>query len=316
MSYQNHSIKPLAITILLLACIISIRFSFEKTTPRRLKTHHQPNKDEKLAFHKAFLAAQEDFQVASKESFNFFDNVRSSDWNLLKDRVKNRQNHFRPDPASYLNVPGNWYMGNFESDFTCPHERKIGGLGDGSKWICDPHRIGPQIRARKERGGNGCLVYSVGSNGNFLFELSLKDMIGEDCEVHVFDVVNFKDETPPGVFFHSWGFKSKNNLVNNPYLRSFEETVAHLGHKGKVIDIFKIDCEGCEWDIYQDLLSADVRMNQILVEVHNKPRIDFFESLQRAGYVTFHKESNLIGARPDNVAVEYAMVKLAPEFFQ
>jgi len=50
---------------------------------------------------------------------------------------------------------------------------------DGAKWVCDPHRI-----AKKK----DCLVYSVGSFGNTVFERGVKSEIGEHCEVHTFDV--------------------------------------------------------------------------------------------------------------------------------
>ena len=50
---------------------------------------------------------------------------------------------------------------------------------------------------------------------------------------------------------------------------SMQETVKELGHENRVIDILKIDCEGCEWFTYKDWLEFDIR--QILVETHNAP---------------------------------------------
>ena len=94
-----------------------------------------------------------------------------------------------------------------------------------------------------------------------------------------------------------------------------KETVEELGHAGRTIDIFKIDCEGCEWNTYAEWFNSGVTLKQILVEVHSSPlgKADkFFTALQEEGYVTFHKEPNLY---TEGKCVEYALLKLEPSFF-
>jgi hypothetical protein len=34
----------------------------------------------------------------------------------------------------FYEEPARWYMNNFEPDFTCAQERRVGGVGDGPKW--------------------------------------------------------------------------------------------------------------------------------------------------------------------------------------
>lgn len=149
---------------------------------------------------------------------------------------------------------------------------------------------------------NGCLVYSVGSNGDFRFEEGFQKLIPGACEIHTFDFTDYSGRVPPGknIFFHHWGLKpsyTENKTThsnrfqqvippNKPF-KTFQETIEELGHVGRPIDVFKIDCEGCEWSTYKDWIGADMR--QILVEVHLVPPIaqDFFSDLQKAGYVTF-----------------------------
>lgn len=149
---------------------------------------------------------------------------------------------------------------------------------------------------------NGCLVYSVGSNGDFRFEEGMQAVLPGVCEIHTFDFTNFAYKVPKGknIFFHNWGLKPSYTEtkvaksggfgqldIRNKAFKTFQETIKELGHEGRPIDIFKIDCEGCEWATYKDWINADMR--QILVEVHRVPEIaqDFFSDLQKAGYVTF-----------------------------
>jgi hypothetical protein len=86
-----------------------------------------------------------------------------------------------------------------------------------------------------------------------------------------------------------------------------------LGHGGRTIDIFKIDCEWCEWFTYQQWLSQDLR--QLLVETHNAPMPHaqgFFLDLHDAGYVIFSKEANYQNGAG---GVEFAFLKLSTDFF-
>jgi hypothetical protein len=85
-----------------------------------------------------------------------------------------------------------------------------------------------------------------------------------------------------------------------------KDTITELGHRGRVIDVFKIDCERCEWTTFDGWFDAGATLRQIQVEVHQSPADkvhDFFLDMQKAGYVTFHKEPNVQFA--DGNCVEY-----------
>eukprot|EP00540_Astrosyne_radiata_P023186 CAMPEP_0116864376 /NCGR_PEP_ID=MMETSP0418-20121206/24785_1 /TAXON_ID=1158023 /ORGANISM="Astrosyne radiata, Strain 13vi08-1A" /LENGTH=150 /DNA_ID=CAMNT_0004499585 /DNA_START=114 /DNA_END=566 /DNA_ORIENTATION=- len=132
--------------------------------------------------------------------------------------------------------------------------------------------------------------------------------------------------------YHEWGIQpsgTKQTKAQNTYIglqaeratdpnqefKTLLQTVEALGHEGRKVDVFKIDCEGCEWLIYKELLEVDLR--QILIEVHDfVPNVitDFFQSLHDAGYVMFHKEPNIQfgGGR----CVEFSFLKLAKSFFE
>jgi hypothetical protein len=101
-----------------------------------------------------------------------------------------------------------------------------------------------------------------------------------------------------------------------------KDTITELGHSGRVIDIFKIDCEGCEWTTFDGWFDAGATLRQIQVDVHQFPAstnsrpikftISFFLDMQKAGYVTFHKEPNIQFA--DRNCVVYAFLKLEDSF--
>jgi len=146
------------------------------------------------------------------------------------------------------------------------------------------------------------------------------------CEYHIFDVDNYavmaQQVGLERVFFHHWGLGSQNDksarqkLKSGQMLKGLHDTVRELGHENlEAIDIFKIDCEGCEWTTFQDWVSPNMpRLQQIQVELHKAPLevIDFFDTLEYAGYVRTHKEPNIqFGAS----CVEYAFLKLDREFF-
>ena len=74
-----------------------------------------------------------------------------------------------PSKGKYVNW--NW----FES-ISCPLNQFRLAQNDGGKVICDPYRL----------EGEDCLVYSIGSNGDFQFEEAIKK-INPRCEIHTFD---------------------------------------------------------------------------------------------------------------------------------
>jgi hypothetical protein len=178
----------------------------------------------------------------------------------------------------------------------------------------------------------GCVVYSVGSNGDFTFELGIQNAVGGAgvCEIHIFDPGNFGPKIPKELeaTYHRWGIanETKNMTSNTVYkfennqgnvFLSFEDTIKALGHEGlEMIDIFKIDCEGCEWEVYEDWLKPSLpSIQQILVEVHKAPMdkvLSFFDRLMAEGYVIFHKEPNI---QYDPSCIEYAFLKLHKDFF-
>ena len=73
--------------------------------------------------------------------------------------------------------------------------------------------------------------------------------------------------------------------------------------------------EKCEWQTYQDWVAPGIpRLQQLQIEVHGVPgntALSFFDMLETAGYLRFHKEPN-IQFNPG--CIEYGMVKVDTDF--
>jgi len=277
------------------------------------------------------LSCNLNYETAKRQSLGFFDDMTEIQWELMRDRVQKRINHCtdsdnfcpkNPNQPLINGKAGDWYQDNWEPDFTCQFERRIGGMGDGPKWVCDPHRIARDA----EDPEDGCLVYSIGSSGQFSFEEAILKEISPHCEIHTFDPeeqgTDFSIRAPDGVHYHAWGVENKrSDLTLTGQYKTLQDTFEELGHADRTIDIFKIDCEGCEWTTFSDWFDAaeqnNIILRQILVEVHSvNEHVDrFFETLQSEGYVTFHKEANIKYAYGNFYAIEYAMLKLDASFY-
>lgn len=268
-------------------------------------------------------SSNDDFALAHSESLGFFPDIAENDWRRIKAKTRSMQPE-RVAKAGKIEM-GCWFQNHFEPDFAWRHERRIGKRGDGGKWTCDPHLIQEQKR---------CLVYSIGSNGDPTFEQAVLEEIGSHCEVHTFDFDNFTDIVQgAGSTYHQWGLSNETGTVPHPkrrgetaQMKTLADTVKLLGHEGRVIDLFKIDCEGCEWTTVSSWFEADRTLRQVLIELHSTipggdvllPQTpNFFRTMYDNGYVVTHKEPNIMFWDPPNKikALEYVFLKLHPSFF-
>jgi len=311
--------RAYGVTVILMTLLLLFSFSpFDWTQKGTLQSYEA----EGSSFNGIAMVprgAQSDFQLALHESLGFFNDIPARKWKIKKSSSKQLVYEHSKTAASGTEDDISaqmYYERNWDPEFSCSFEASIGVAGsDGEKWVCDPHRL----TDRKD-----CLVYSIGSNGNFDFEEDLHRRL-PNCEIHIFDPTDHSqamwNRGLDGSNFHAWGLESSygqpipsSNLVlgNLAGLRflSLPKTMEALGHVGRRIDILKIDCEGCEWSTYKDVLEQDIR--QVLVEVHfvNDLTEPYFNAFHDEGYVIFHKEPNVL----NRACVEFGFLKLAKEF--
>ena len=229
-------------------------------------------------------------------------------------------------------------LDSFEDSVRKPaHE---GGLGLGPKGDASSSGgDGDELIVGLRRLRRGCIVYSFGSNGDDQFE---SDILKKTfCKVFTFDpTMSLEQEKmlSPGVLrnFHKIGLAKYDGVME---IRSTEREVRSLKRimkdlKHKRIDILKVDIEGAEYDVFEELSSSGFPdIGQILVEVHafkdfqelnktggvaqipSKLRIKLdklFRDLEGAGFRLFHKEINVLWTHPmySNMGVEYAFLRV------
>lgn len=137
------------------------------------------------------------------------------------------------------------------------------------------------------------------------------------CEIHVFDFSqNYtrQKNADRNIHFHRWGLYGSGQATRGAVWKTLPQIMQALGHQGRTIDIFKVDCEGCEWDCFQDWIGLDIR--QILIETHALPEnkslgLQFFDSFVQNNFVMFSKEVNPWGG---GQYVEFSYIKLHPDF--
>ena len=54
-----------------------------------------------------------------------------------------------------------WFQSNWQPVFRCLDDQRVGNVGEGGKWLCDPECL--IVKGH-------CLVFSIGSNNQFDFE--------------------------------------------------------------------------------------------------------------------------------------------------
>ena len=279
-----------------------------------LACEHKTN----IAIEKAFFS-----------SYGLFDDISNLMWERISKRYKETSIYKYPsDPLRNIEDEQKWLNENLIPNFSCPHVERV-GKGEGVKYICYPDRI---VRTKEEverknrfdkvgdKGEADCLVYSIGCAGDFSFEYALAERYDKQCEIHVFDPANWErkeDVEKKKIHYHAWGIKSSYDLESKSVVwpkgrrggfKTFEETLDLLGHHNRTVDLFKIDCEGCEWSTYRDWLKFGFR--QILMETHGVPQpqggngrwyqkpmdvTQFYKDFEEHGYALFSTDQNGLG---------------------
>jgi FkbM family methyltransferase len=199
-------------------------------------------------------------------------------------------------------------------DKLCEIERfgsKYGG------WVIAPKRINSES-----------IIYSFGIGEDASFDVDMIQRFG--VKVHAFDPTPksiewvHRQNFPANFILHEYGLadfdgESLFNPPENPHyvsytilerpstkmnaicvqMKKLETIMKDLGHTK--IDLLKMDIEGAEYRVIEELINSNIRPNQLLIEFHHrfpgvgiKKTKDAIEKLRKIGYSLFSiSESHL-----------------------
>lgn len=170
----------------------------------------------------------------------------------------------------------------------------------------------------------GCLVFSIGSNGEPSFEQAILN--STPCEVHTWDHT-LNDEKiqavrkVPGINLHLLGIGSEAAAAHDNFT-SLSKMLA--GVQQEYIDVLKMDVEGGEWQILEDWYKSgrgSLPVSQLIVEFHSDFAVNgvegtvapVFEMLALDGFRVFAVEPNYycLGGACAATYVEYSFIKVS-----
>jgi len=150
------------------------------------------------------------------------------------------------------------------------------------------------------RAQQPCVAYSFGVGGNYEFEAYIVSQW--HCAVHAFDPTRELRELherskPAGVVFHYKGLRGRHALPSQTVVNSYGSIdmsilsdlpflLAENNHR--YVDVLKIDCEGCEWAVFNSLDAEWLgrHVQKLLVEVHFRGAYPTKQQLRKFWNVT------------------------------
>ena len=168
-------------------------------------------------------------------------------------------------PVTRTYFQSNWHPGS-DADGQCCRMHRYGNSGDGGKMVCDSDL--------SELADLPVLV-SVGSANEFSFEEDMHRRYPQ-MQIHVFDGTVKSPKVPSFITYHDKNLNS--------------QTASILSRFKKYI--LKIDCEGCEYDVFEHINTH--RIMQILIEVHGDRYLRRGSSLARSNLANVKKLMGLL----------------------
>lgn len=133
---------------------------------------------------------------------------------------------------------------------------------DGSWPLCSGVAIPPPSK---------CLAYGVGVGGLPAFDSAFPQELG--CSMRAFDPTIDPPSYPSGVLFKRIGLSGENHLDASMPVATLSTLQGLENEQGRPLLVLKIDCEGCEWDAFPQMLrdhgpDALRNVDMVMFEIH------------------------------------------------
>lgn len=167
----------------------------------------------------------------------------------------------------------------------CPNLVRIGDLNDGGKWVCNPIAV---------THTENCVVYSLGIDNRPTFDVEFQNLTMKKCMLRAADKDDQNEITMRqfseinGSFIKAL-ISNKTDPTTSSY--TFKDLLGKFGDKQ--IDVLKMDIEGAEFQVADEILSVPVC--QLLVEFHNENPVEAVNLLRKFsshGFYLFSYENN------------------------
>lgn len=165
-----------------------------------------------------------------------------------------------PELARFRHPNRNWEAFDILTpthDCDLNHFGRLGAEGDGGKWVCGPLAV-----------DDSCVLFSLGSAGNFKFEEAMHNFTKGRCKIFTFDCSGLW--TNPSTTFYPWCISDRDYTHSNGQIF---KRIATIFEELKLTQIthLKMDIEGFEWRVFDDILNTENKLalpKQISFELH------------------------------------------------
>ncbi|CAI2350829.1 unnamed protein product [Caenorhabditis sp. 36 PRJEB53466] len=185
--------------------------------------------------------------------------------------------------------------GSLASEVFCPEKVRIGTIGDGGKWTCNPWKVPDQS-----------VLFSLGLNNYIGFEMDWQRILSNRSVLFGFDV-DEQSEGTKKVYAGLRGKSKKAKIAPETNAEEGEYTIADLAKDANVsvVEILKIDIEGAEKTCLIPFLEK-FQVCQIYLEVHggSKEHANLLQKIAHLEYRLFSYEVNGF----DMKACEYSFI--------